>query len=116
MDNITLIPVSTWLQDQLRQSFLKEQNIITIHNGIDTQIFKPTEYFLPVLRKYKINETKSIILGIASNWFHKGLNDFIQLRKLLERSVSNKFLVGAKTAKNRKKNHKASSVFHAHKT
>ena len=57
LDNITLIPVSTWLQDQLKQSFLKEQNIITIHNGIDTQIFKPTEDFLPVLRKYKINET-----------------------------------------------------------
>lgn len=84
LDNITLIPVSTWLQDQLKQSFLKEQNIITIHNGIDTQLFKPTEDFLPVLRKYKINETKSIILGIASNWFHKGLNDFIQLRRLLD--------------------------------
>ena len=38
LDNITLIPVSTWLQDQLKQSFLKEQNIITIHNGIDTKL------------------------------------------------------------------------------
>ena len=84
LDNITIIPVSTWLQDQLKQSFLKEQNIITIHNGIDTQLFKPTEDFLPVLRKYKINETKPIILGIASNWYHKGLNDFIQLRRLLD--------------------------------
>ena len=84
LKNLTLVPVSNWLQDQLEESFLKKQNIITIHNGIDTQLFKPIANSLPVLRKYKINEARPIILGIASNWYHKGLNDFVQLRKILD--------------------------------
>ncbi|MGP1525232.1 MAG: glycosyltransferase [Prevotella multiformis] len=83
LKNLTLVPVSNWLQEQIEQSFLKEQNIITIHNGIDVQLFKPASNNKEILEKYKINANKHIVLGIASNWYHKGLEDFIKLRNIL---------------------------------
>ncbi len=86
--NLTLVPVSHWLEHQLRQSFLKDKDIITIHNGIDLSTFKPQPVSSFLQDKYHIAYGQKIILGVASNWYHKGLNDFIQLRKLLDSSYT----------------------------
>lgn len=75
--NLTLVAVSNWLKNELSQSFLKDYRTITIYNGINTQIFKPNIAYKPK------NETK-IILGVANVWDkRKGLDDFIQLRKII---------------------------------
>jgi glycosyltransferase involved in cell wall biosynthesis len=82
---LTLVPVSDWLADLCRQSFLKEVTIKRIHNGVDTELFKPIaeDKKRLVLAKYNIPPT-FLILGVASKWEdRKGFNDFIALSGLL---------------------------------
>ena len=86
--NLTLVPVSNWLEQQVKQSFLRHVNTITIHNGIDTSLFSPNSDSSAIRQKYNIPATSNVILGVASNWYHKGLTDFIQLRKLLHNNYS----------------------------
>lgn len=83
VDNITLVPVSKWLEGELRQSFLKDKNIHLIQNGIDTKRFAPTEQTESILKKYQIPHHKKVILGVASNWYRKGLEDFATLSSIL---------------------------------
>lgn len=79
LGNLTLVPVSNWLGNHLKNSFMKNQHIHVIHNGIDINTFKPIE----IVREEGIIE----ILGIASNWkMRKGLPDFIELRKILPKN------------------------------
>ncbi len=84
MKNLTIITPSDWLNNIVKKSFLKDYNIITIQNGIDLSIFKPTKND-KVLKKYNIPKDKKIILGVASIWEErKGLKDFIKLSSRLE--------------------------------
>lgn len=79
---LTIIPVSYWLESLLKESFFKNSAIQVIHNGIDLNIFmpSPSKY---ILEKYKL-QNKISILGVASPWSkRKGLDDFIKLRHLL---------------------------------
>ena len=39
--NITFAAVSNWLAEEARTSFLKDKPIVTVHNGIDSEKFKP---------------------------------------------------------------------------
>jgi len=83
--NMQIITVSNWLKKQVTQSFLAERKIQTIHNGLDTAIFKKTNG-----KEIRINynlEDKFIILGVASVWdTNKGLGDFISLSKLISKT------------------------------
>lgn len=75
-----LVPVSNWLAAEIRKSFLRDVAMQVIHNGIDTDVFQFTDTDKARLRF----DGKTIVLGVASRWnSHKGLKDFIQLRKLL---------------------------------
>ncbi|GGG42459.1 glycosyl transferase [Croceivirga lutea] len=76
--NMHIITVSNWLKKEVKQSFLSNYEIETIYNGLDTQLFKPTEN--NELRvKFNLSNSK-IILGVASVWSkNKGLLDFINL-------------------------------------
>lgn len=81
-DKLIIVPVSYWLEDLVKLSFLKNQNIVTIHNGIDLIQFRPT-YSSNLKNKYHI-EGKKVILGVALPWSdYKGLPDFHKLRSLL---------------------------------
>lgn len=74
--NITFVSVSDWLAIALRESVQKEKNVITIHNGIDTSVFKSS--------CKKRNDDVFRIIGVAAVWDkRKGLEDFIKLRTLL---------------------------------
>src|SRR5690554_2707870 len=82
LSNLTLVPVSQWLSGILNDSFLQNYPIKTIHNGINTEVFKPYDGS-SVRVKYEL-EDKFIILGVASVWEpRKGLVDFIELSKHL---------------------------------
>lgn len=86
ISNLTLVPVSEWLQNFLSQSILSHGNSICIHNGIDTSKFKPSD-FSHCYNKYNIPKDKKIILGVASVWAtHRGLNDILTLRSLMDDS------------------------------
>lgn len=78
--NMTLVPVSEWLADEVKQSFLREYPIRVIHNGIDTDIFTPMQ-----TRKSDLGIVdKFLILGVANIWTaRKGLTDFIRLSENL---------------------------------
>lgn len=78
---MTIITPSKWLANIVKQSFLKEYPIEVQHNRIDKTIFKPTP---SDFREKNGLENKVIILGVATAWsLNKGLNDFIELSKLL---------------------------------
>lgn len=75
--NMTFVPVSDWLRVELSKSFLHDYPAITIHNGIDTDIFHPVE-------QKKTDSDKHVILGVASVWDkRKGLEEFVRLRTKL---------------------------------
>lgn len=89
MENMTLVPVSYWLRDLLKDSFLKDYPTEVIHNGIDIDVFKPAESESVNLRT---NGYKHIVLGVANIWDkRKGLVDIIKLRSMLP----NDFLIVA---------------------
>jgi putative colanic acid biosynthesis glycosyltransferase len=82
--NMHIVTVSKWLKKQVKQSYLSQRNIQTIHNGLNTTIFKKT--INDELRvKYKL-KNNFLILGVASVWdSNKGLNDFIKLSQNLQK-------------------------------
>lgn len=84
--NMIIVPVSHWLEDLVRQSFLNCHRIITIHNGIDISTFRPLDS-TNVRRKYGIGENRYVI-GVASQWSaRKGFEDFIKLSQLISKDV-----------------------------
>lgn len=82
--NLTLVSVSHWLDQLVSESFFRKYNHITIHNGIDTEVFTPCSNAMEIRRKYSILDDETMLLGVAKVWnYRKGLNDFIELGKLL---------------------------------
>lgn len=80
LDNLTLVTPSYWLKELLSKSFLAQYPCEVIHNGINTDLFKPT-YDSELTKKY---ENKLVLLGVASVWEQrKGLNDFIKLSTMI---------------------------------
>ena len=78
---MSIITPSYWLAGLVKESFLKGYPIRVIHNGIDTNIFKPTKS--DILLRYHL-EDKHIVLGVASFWSQrKGLKYFLQLSDML---------------------------------
>ena len=85
LPNLTLVPVSNWLSEILKESFLQDYPIKVINNGINTDVFKPSSG-KSFRQRYDLNN-KFILLGVASIWSpRKGLEDFIELNKLLDSS------------------------------
>lgn len=79
---LVMTPVSSWLADQTKQSFLGKHRINFIYNGVDTSVFVPRDTS-EIKRKLKL-EGKKILIGVASTWSEgKGFADFIELRKRL---------------------------------
>jgi len=80
---MTLVPVSNWLADIVKDSFLKDYPQKVIHNGVDTTAFWP-QISGEIREKYKIRDN-FVLLGVANVWDQrKGLDDFIRLSKLLK--------------------------------
>jgi len=79
---MVLVPVSNWLDSIIEDSFINKYPRKIIHNGIDTNTFKPTQN--EELRRDLGLQGKHILLGVANVWdFRKGLEDFIELANLL---------------------------------
>ncbi|MDD3187681.1 MAG: glycosyltransferase [Bacilli bacterium] len=82
IENLIIVTPSNWLKSLVEKSFLGEYEIKVINNGIDTNIFKPT-YDERIYDKYNIPKGQKIILGVANNWYNKGLNYFLNLNNVL---------------------------------
>ena len=78
--NLTIVPVSQWLDDLVGQSFLKDRRRFVIRNGIDTEVFSPSEDARKVREKLKIADDETMLLGVSRMWeSRKGLRDFLEL-------------------------------------
>lgn len=82
VNDLTIVTPSYWLKNLVKRSFLQNYPVKMIHNGIDLNIFHPTDTQLSII-KYQL-ENKNVLLGVASLWNkRKGLADFIELSKIL---------------------------------
>lgn len=82
--NLTIIAPSYWLENFLKQSFLKEYPVEVVYNRIDPEVFKPTP---GDFREKHGLQNQKIILGAASVWGErKGLGDFAKLSQMLDDS------------------------------
>lgn len=82
INSLTIVPVSEWLGDNIRQSHLKDRDIQVIHNGIDIKTFSPQP--TNAHERYGIDKQKKIVLGVAAQWdARKGLSEFYALAKRL---------------------------------
>lgn len=82
LDNMTIVPVSEWLEGEVRRSIFKNKNISTILNSVDLQVFKPYPSNF-IREKYHIG-TSRFVLAVASVWTsRKGFNDYIKLATIL---------------------------------
>ena len=83
-DRFMIVPVSEWMRNEMKHSFLKNYDFRVIHNGIDLNVFTPAADVTAVKRKYGIADNRTIILGLASIWSReKGLDDFIEMAGML---------------------------------
>lgn len=81
--NMTMVPVSRWLAEEVKQSFLAKYPIVPIYNWIDQQVFKPVTS--NVREQYGIAKDSFVILGVSAGWKKNDskLQDFIKLSHLL---------------------------------
>lgn len=76
-----LVTPSLWLAEKVQKSYLKDYPIRVVNNGINLDVFKPTES--DFRKRYNL-ENKKIVLGVAFEWTErKGLDVFIELSKKL---------------------------------
>ena len=81
INNLNIVTPSHWLTNISKQSFLKEKNIVTIHNGTNLNVFNIRDG--KKRDELNLNDRK-VVLGVASIWDkRKGLDDFIKLNELL---------------------------------
>ena len=79
--NMTIVTPSIWLKNHVSESYMHEYPCVVIYNGINLDIFKPTE---SDFRKQYNLEDKKILLGVSYGWSHtKGFDVFIELAKRL---------------------------------
>jgi len=81
-----VIGVSDWITNEAKKSILKDALIIeSIHNWIDTDVFKPDQTQANALKRRLGLEGKKVILGVSNLWSNaKGLDVFIQLSRVLK--------------------------------
>ncbi|SEN48756.1 Glycosyltransferase involved in cell wall bisynthesis [Mesobacillus persicus] len=80
--HLTIVTPSNWLAEIVKKSFLGRYPVEVINNGIDLEVFKPTESDF----RGKLNiKDKFIILGVAGAWEkRKGYEYFYGLSKELK--------------------------------
>lgn len=95
IDNMTMITPSDWLTNFMKSSFLRKYPIKTIHNGVDTSIFKIYKKNVNRLREKWNAIDKIVVLGVASVWDErKGIDDFIEISMKLPLDKYQIILVG----------------------
>ncbi|SLM11069.1 conserved hypothetical protein [uncultured spirochete] len=77
ISNLTIVPVSEWINGLVQQSFLASKSRVVIKNGVNLDLFKPLNSRQSIINKYNL-QGRYIILAVASIWSaRKGLNDIL---------------------------------------
>lgn len=78
--DLTVVTPSDWMKDLVKQSFLRNKKVITIHNGIDL-----TKY---TIAKADEKFDRPTIICVANGWTRrKGLEDVIELSNVLPQDM-----------------------------
>ena len=78
---LTVVTPSHWLAGLVKQSYLRDYPVRVIHNGIDLQVFRPTDS--DFRQRYGCRD-QFLLLGVAYDWNRsKGTDVFIELSKRL---------------------------------
>jgi len=86
LSNMVCVSPSKWLAGLATQSFLNVHPIRVINNGIDLNVFKPTESDFK--SRYGL-QGKKVILGVSNVWHDgKGMRDFLTLRNMLDETYA----------------------------
>ncbi len=81
--DLTIVTPSEWLAGITKKSYLGNYPVKVINNGIDLSLFEPTGSNFK--ENYGIAD-KYMLLGVSFDWDErKGLNDFVQLSKELDK-------------------------------
>ncbi len=83
ISNLTLVPVSHWLENEVKKSILSDCQVCCILNGVDVEQFRPHEDIDGLRSAYGL-KNKKVLLGVATAWGpRKGWSDYIRLSKSL---------------------------------
>lgn len=88
--NLHVVSVSDWVGENVAKSFLRDKDLRVIHNGVDTEVFKPTSLDILNSSNYLnfLNsiEGKFVIMAVSSQWKSgsKGLDDYKVMAKMLK--------------------------------
>lgn len=105
IQNLTVVPVSHWLAQEVQQSFLAKYQIVPIYNWINLEIFKPRDRqsVKKTRKKYGIDENTFVVLGVSAGWSDRKnsqtaskLEDFRALQKSLTRHDAIKLILVGK--------------------
>lgn len=65
--SLTVVGVSNWISNEAKQGIFKDKGVVTIHNGVDINIFRPT----PSEMREKLGlKDEFVILGSADKWLN----------------------------------------------
>lgn len=94
--NLIITTPSYWLKERVKESFLKNEKILTIHNGINTEIFYYRD-FQELKSKYNLKDEK-VILSVAPNILSEGKGGrwILKLAKQYKKKNVKFILVGIK--------------------
>lgn len=91
--DLTILTPSRWLADLVKQSFLKEYPVYTVHNGINLDVFRPIR--TDFRERYGIPQDRFILLGVSFEWERrKGLDVWLELAAVLDKERYQVVLVG----------------------
>ncbi|MBO4841857.1 MAG: glycosyltransferase [Bacteroidales bacterium] len=96
LENLTIVPVSDWIRQEMASSILADKHYQVIHNGIDLDTFRPEA------EEAEGKAEGTQILGVASIWLEeKGWSDLMRLAGQL-RTGEKLVLVGRTTEEQRR--------------
>lgn len=93
--NLIIVTPSKWLADRVNQSFLKNKEVVVIHNGTDTKnIFYPRE-FSHLKKRHNLNGEK-VVLAVAPNIMseQKGGKFVLELAKKMKNDDVKVIIIG----------------------
>ncbi len=85
IENLSIVSVSDWLSNEIKQSFFRNAKIYTIYNGVDTNKFYPKSLEEVMALKIRHGLVGCHVLLGCANVFdeRKGYSDYLKLSLLL---------------------------------
>ena len=67
IDDLVVVSCSDWLTDITRRSFLGNRRLMTIHNGVNLEVFRPITSN-GIRTRLQIDDKAFVVLGMANKW------------------------------------------------